>query len=320
MAYSEPPAWRNLRVGVFFLVSFAILVASLLVVGTNTRMFERKYELVMYLPNAQQLDKGAMVALAGLEVGRIKNISLVEKDGTVVVQLKLLVPLARQAQITSSSVASVRTVGVLGDRFIDITIGDPNEAALAEGSELQVDTPTDWPATFQRARGALDDFLELIAQGAQLIRNVNEGDGTVAMLLNDPIMADGLRQSAANLSNVTGDLRDGKGTLGKLIKDPLMAQKMDQAVTRLDSLLILADSGDGLISRLLRDKSMADAVSRAIAGTDSFVLDLQGDGTLGKLARDDELYVLLTASADSLRALMADIKKHPEKYLDLSLF
>jgi len=65
MAEREPEGWRNLRMGVFFLATAAVLFAALFVVGTNARLFERKYELKAYLPNAQQLDKGSMVALSG---------------------------------------------------------------------------------------------------------------------------------------------------------------------------------------------------------------------------------------------------------------
>ena len=63
MTDGHAPAWRNLRLGIFFIFSTAALLAFLLVVGTNQRIFTRSYELTIRLNNAQGLSEGAVVEM-----------------------------------------------------------------------------------------------------------------------------------------------------------------------------------------------------------------------------------------------------------------
>ena len=92
MSDREPAGWRNLRMGAFFLVSSVVLFAALFIVGTNARLFERKYELSLYLPNAQQLGKGSMVALSGLEIGSVKAIRFTQREDGRNIQVVLSEP------------------------------------------------------------------------------------------------------------------------------------------------------------------------------------------------------------------------------------
>ncbi len=321
MAEREPEGWRNLRIGVFFLATTAVLFAALFVVGTNTRLFERKYELVAYLPNAQQLDKGSMVALSGLEVGKIKSIRFAHRDDGRNIELILQLPLHSREQITTSSVASVRTVGVLGDRFIDITMGKPGERALEPGEEIPVLTPTDWPATLQKAVGGLDDFLAMVKSASKAVEKLNQGDGTLGVLLNDRDTADHFRSTARDLASVSRSLKAGEGTLGNLITDDAMAKSLEHAVSRFDSLVTVAVEGDGLMAHLLGDSVLAAQAAGAAAGADSVMVDLRhGDGTAARLLRQDDLYREMLATMEQVHALVAKIQEHPERYLSISLF
>ena len=321
MAEREPEGWRNLRMGVFFLATAAVLFAALFVVGTNARLFERKYELKAYLPNAQQLDKGSMVALSGLEVGKIKSIRFVRRDDGRNIELTLQLPLHSRDQITTSSVASVRTVGVLGDRFIDITMGQPGEEPLEEDAEIPILIPTDWPATLQKAASGLDDFLAMIKSASEAVAKLDQGEGTLGVLLNDRQTAEHFRATAADLASVSHALKTGEGSLGRLITDDAMARSLEHAVSRFDSLVTVAVEGDGLMARLLGDSTLADHVARAAAGADSVMWDLrEGDGTAARLLRQDELYREMLATMEQVHALVAKIQEHPERYLSISLF
>jgi phospholipid/cholesterol/gamma-HCH transport system substrate-binding protein len=320
MAEQEPRGWRNLKVGVFFLATTAVLFAALFVVGTNSRLFERKYVLRCYLPNAQQLSDGSMVALAGLEIGKIKDVRFVHRDDGRNIELLLQLPLHRQRQITESSVASIRTVGVLGDRFIDISMGKPGEPPLRRGAEIKILEPTDWPATFQKAAGALDDFIVIVRKTSEAVTKLNEGNGTFATLLNDPLMAADVRTAATDLANVSRTLRAGEGSLGRLIKDEAMARSLESSISRFDSLVTLATTGSGTLQRLLGDEEMADHVESVAASADSVLHDLRGEGTAARLMRQDQLYREMLDTMQEVHSLVAKIKAHPERYLSISLF
>lgn len=320
MPEREPQGWRNLKMGVFFLATTAVLFAALFVVGTNSRLFERKYELRCYLPNAQQLGKGSMVALAGLEVGKIKDIRFVHHDDGRNIELVLQLPLNRQHQITASSVATIRTVGVLGDRFIDITAGQLDEKPIPRGGEITIQDPTDWPATFQKAAGALDSFLEIVKKTSEAVTKLNQGEGMLAMLLNDPTTAQNLRDTASNLAEISRGLRGGKGSLGRLMKDDSMALQLQGAIARFDSLSTMATDGHGLLPRLMSDQTMADGMGRAVASADTLMSQLRGEGTAARLLREDQLYREMLGTMEEVHALIQKIKDHPERYLSISFF
>jgi len=320
MPEREPQGWRNLRVGVFFLATTAVLFAALFVVGTNSRLFERKYHLKCYLPNAQQLGKGSMVALAGLEVGKISDIRFAHREDGKNIELVLQLPLQRQRQITESSVATIRTVGVLGDRFIDISAGQPGEKPLPGGAEIKIMVPTDWPATFQKAAGALDNFLEIVKKTSEAVDKLDRGEGTLAMLLNDPATAQNLHDAVSNLAEISRGLKQGKGSLGRLVKDDSMARRLELAISRFDSLATMATGGDGLVHRLLSDREMADGMGRAVAGADTVMSQLLGEGTTAHLLQEDDLYREMLGTMEEVHALIQKIKEHPERYLSISFF
>jgi len=320
MVEREPPGWRNLRVGIFFLVTTVVLFAALFVVGTNARLFERKYHLTLHLANAQQIGGGAMVALAGYEVGKVSEVRLNPRDDGQVVEIILQLPRDRQEQITTSSRAQIRTVGVLGDRFIDISMGRPGEPPLPDGAEIEVDEPMDWPSTFQRAAGALDDMLELIESGKEALSKLNQGEGALGVLLNDADLGRDLKDTGRSLAGISRGLEAGEGSLGRLLEDETMARRLERVVARVDSLTEQVAGGEGLLARLLSDEAMGESLARAVANVDSLSADLRGDGTVGRLIRQDEAYRDLQGTLEELHGLISEIKRNPQRYLSISLF
>jgi phospholipid/cholesterol/gamma-HCH transport system substrate-binding protein len=258
--------------------------------------------------------------LAGLEIGKVKELRFTQREDGRNIEVVLSLPRSRQAQITVSSTASIRTVGILGDRFIDISMGSPGETPLHDKDEITVLEPTDWPATFQKAAGALDDFLELMGNASEAIHKLNEGEGTLGMLLNDAQTAQDLRRSAGDLAEVSSRLKRGEGSLGRLIKDGAMARQLEGAVARFDSLVGLATAGDGMLARLLSDPELGEQLASAVANADSAMVKLNGDGTAGELLRDPALYQEMLGTMETVHALVEMIQKNPERYLSISLF
>ena len=128
--------WRNLLTGVFFLLGLVVLVSGLLIVGTNQGMFHQTYKLKTYLPDKQALAKGTAVTLSGLAVGTIKDIGLVTYQGQNMVEFDLQIQSRFQARITTSSKALVKSIGVLGDKYMEITLGKNGERSTNADWEI----------------------------------------------------------------------------------------------------------------------------------------------------------------------------------------
>jgi phospholipid/cholesterol/gamma-HCH transport system substrate-binding protein len=312
--------WRDLRLGVFFILSAVVLIGFLFVVGTNRRIFERSYELRLYISNAQGLSKGSAVRLSGLKVGRVSEMEFVTQDTARALQVNMTLSRRYHEQITKSSVATIRTLGVLGDRFVDISLGNPAEPPLPSESALPVAGEIDWAATFQRAIKMMDDVQVFLQNADKTMSALNRGEGTFGMLLKDEEAADRLRETVANLSAVTHELRSGNGTAGRLLSDPSTFNKLDAILTRLDNLTAAADTGNGALARLLSDEELGARLGSFIAGSDSLVAAVRTGGTTGKLLEDEHLYEDMTLALAELKALLEDIRLNPRRYFKVSVF
>jgi phospholipid/cholesterol/gamma-HCH transport system substrate-binding protein len=320
MTDGHAPTWRNLRLGVFFLLSTTALVGFLLVVGTNQRIFTRSYSLKLHLTNAQGISEGAVVSLSGLEVGRVSEIRFIHSDSTQVLEVTMEVERKYRPRITQDSAVTIRTVGVLGDKFIDISLGDPGLPPLPDGAVLPVTGQIDWTATFERVVDNMDDFETLLARSNQLLETINRGEGTLGLLISDPETANRLRRMVDDLAAVAGSLHGGRGAAGRLVSDPETARRMDAILNRLDHVTAQADSGRGPLGRLLSDEDMGLRLERLIAGSDSLIAAIRTGGTTGRLIEDDRLYRDMTETLTELRTLLEDLRQNPRKYMKLSVF
>jgi len=99
-------------------------------------------------------------------------------------------------------------------------------------------------------------------------------------------MAKSLNATSANLEGLTGRLNRGEGTAGKLLTDDALYQRMDSLTARLDTVLQNFNNGQG---------------------------------TAGLLLHDKQLYENINQTVSEMRALIAEIKKDPKKYLNVKV-
>ena len=114
----------QLRVGAFVLASLLVFVGLVYMLGRSAGLFERQYRLVASFGQIGGLIQGATVRLAGVPVGRVGAIRLPE-SGSSKVQVDLLIARRVQDRIRADSVARIETLGLLGDKIIDVSLGGP---------------------------------------------------------------------------------------------------------------------------------------------------------------------------------------------------
>ena len=110
-------------------------------------MFGERYRLVGYYENVQGLIPNAPVWLAGTRVGRVESVNLgTRPDGEPAVKVVLVVDEDVQERIRADSSASIGTIGLLGDRYVEISLGSPNEPILEDGAEIRIANPAEYRA------------------------------------------------------------------------------------------------------------------------------------------------------------------------------
>src|ERR1043166_9001174 len=156
-------SWNQLKVGGVIIVALAIVGVAIYRLGQATNLFSRRYELVAYLAHAAGLRQGGTVLVAGQFAGTIKSIEFlpVDNDTTRNLRVRMAIDHNLQSQIRHDSKARVETLGLLGDKVIDISVGTPRYAALAPGDSITVSPQLDYQAVLAQAAGAVTDMVAL---------------------------------------------------------------------------------------------------------------------------------------------------------------
>src|SRR5437867_10306638 len=128
MAQRKQLTWTELRVGLFVLVGLSVLAADIFYV-TGSQILGPKYRLTTYLPEVSGLANGAVVRVDGVEVGNVESIRFLPRtqgkamDRNKNIEVVIRIDRRYQGDILTDSVASLRTEGLLGNRYVTISRG-----------------------------------------------------------------------------------------------------------------------------------------------------------------------------------------------------
>ncbi len=318
------------KVGLFFLIGLAILGVITFRVANVGEYFQPKAYYTVFFPSASGLNPDDPVAVAGLKVGKIKSLELKE---TGVLMTLTINPKIR---IRKDAIASVAWGGLLGNRYIDITLGKPDQPWLEPGSEIPVGPTIELTDVLFKINSAASDFQDML-------KNTGAGSKVQTIL-------DNLSKASTDIAKVTEDIREHRGTVGKLIgtdelytkalsiaddlKDSSAqvrkllgdnSQRLNSIIEKLDaaipeakdafgSIKKLGDeahSGKGVVAALLNDEKMAQDLRTSLARLGSTLdrLDAlaksaqEGQGLVGRLINDPQMADDVRDAVKSLRVV-----------------
>ncbi|HEU4787454.1 MAG TPA: MlaD family protein [Gemmatimonadaceae bacterium] len=309
--------WDQLKVGVLILAALGVLAVAIYKLGQAANLFHRRYELVAYLPNANGLVAGGTVLLAGQFAGTIKSIDFlpVDNDTTRNLRLRMAIDASLRDQIRSDSKAKVRTLGLLGDKVIDISIGTPRSGVLREGDTIAVSPSLDYEAVLAQAAGAVNDMVDLTHDLRALTTGILDGKGTVGQLMTNRALYDQFVGTMSRANTMLAKLQNPNGTFARLLDDPTLYNRFISVVTSADSLVVSLNDKNGTIGKLLRDDSLyTHFVSMAQAGDSIMKALSNGQGPVSRLLNDPTLYDRLNKLTTDLGTILEDVRKDPHRY------
>jgi phospholipid/cholesterol/gamma-HCH transport system substrate-binding protein len=334
-------AWAQLKIGIVAVVAIALAIIFIIAVGGQGGFSWQRYELKTKFANVQGLKSGAIVRVAGVEVGKVTNIEFVGAE----VQVAVEVNEEQQSRITDQSRASIGSLSLLGEPTIEISpasAGTPLKdgdfiqsersagqfSAAAENATQTLEQTTALIKELRAGRGTMgklftDDQLyremnELIASAEAVTTAINGGRGTLGKLVNDPAMYQQANVAVANLQEITRRINAGEGSIGRLLHDDQMAKSLSSASANVDQVTGKLSRGEGTAGKLLTDQQLYDRFNSAAARIDKLAADLeQGRGAAGQFLQDKQLYENMNGAANELRGLIGDIRKDPKKYLNV---
>ena len=336
-------AWAELKFGL--IAVFAIVMAGLLIfaVGGSGGFFWQNYPLKVQFPDVAGLMSGSPVRVAGVEVGSVTSVKLV--PGGAEVWFNILDDM--KPIVTDRSSAKIGSISLLGEGAVDIEAGPggtpipdwgyvptgkpaPTIAELTEQAGAGIADVTAIFADLRAGKGTVGklltdeavyrDFNNLVAAADRVAQNVAAGRGTMGKFANDPKVYDELHASVANLNAITTKLKSGEGSLGQLLNDPAMAKSLNATTTNLEGVTGRLNRGEGTAGKLLTDDALYKRMDSLTARLDTVVQNLNsGEGTAGQLLHDKQLYENMNQTVSEMRALIAEIKKDPKKYLNVKV-
>jgi phospholipid/cholesterol/gamma-HCH transport system substrate-binding protein len=347
--------WAQLRVGGLVIVSLTVLAIGIFFISGEVRFFARKYQLKTYFSEAAGLRAGSQVRIAGVPVGAVDQVhisSYTEPDRAV--EVVMSIPRDYQQEIRADSKASLETAGLLGEAYVNITRGQPDQTVIPPGGSVASSQEADIKRIMQNTNDVVSNLRELSARLNDITTQIQAGKGSMGKLLYDEAFYNRLNETTSSMQRVVSRVERGEGTVGKLLSDETLYQHTVASVNRLDQILDEVQHGKGSLAKFINDPSVYDNVNSVVVRANTLmdninngqgtlgklVTDRQlydhmnntfnrvdvltarierGEGTLGKLSTDPSLFTNLSESSQSLKEFLTEFRKNPKKYLTVKL-
>lgn len=355
MPQQKQLSWAQLRVGVLVLVSLTVLAVGIFFISGQIGILSRRYTLRTYLSTAGGVREGADVRLAGIAVGNVHRIRISPfTDPARAVEIQMRITRGFQDDIRGDSEATVATLGLLGEGYIDISRGSPAQPPIPDGGVVKSHEQADIKAIVQNTNDVISNLRVVSAKLGDITNQIGSGKGSMGKLIYDQALYNRMSQTTDALQKLVTRTEQGQGTLGKfmtdetiynrsiealnhlnqlidkvqhgngsmpkLINDPAVYNNLQQLTARANTLIDNINKGQGTLGKLVTDQQLYTRMNTTVDHLDTITARMaKGEGTLGKLSTDPTLYNNLSVSAQTLREFLTEFMKNPKKFLTLRL-
>jgi phospholipid/cholesterol/gamma-HCH transport system substrate-binding protein len=198
---------RAARLGAFIVVTLAILVAGVFIIGGKQYLFSSTYQLKAQFDNVAGLDAGGDVRVGGVHSGTVRDIVLPHKPGE---KVTVIMDLGKSTHeiIKQDSVVTIETEGLLGNQFLAISFGSARSIDVRDGDTIASQAPLEMADLLEKTSDILDssqlaitNVTRATASLESISSKIDGGKGTAGALVND-------KQLYSNLEQTTGAMRD----------------------------------------------------------------------------------------------------------------
>lgn len=212
----------ELKVGIFIFIGIVILSVIVFSIG-NFYTIKKGYTVNVIFSFANGIGVGAPVRYAGVEVGEIQDIKVYFDEENDRPMVKLVAWASQDTWINEDSKATINTLGLLGEKYLEITAGSKETARLKDGDTLRGRDPVSTEELTRETKiilGKLDATLESLNN-----------------IVGDEQLREDLKDTVSNLNSLSIELREfvstarnGKGTVGRLMTDDTLYRDIDELI------------------------------------------------------------------------------------------
>lgn len=301
---------KEIRVGAFLLVSLAIIVFFVFLLGGQKKFFGDTVKYRILFSSTTGLYEGDPVLLTGVEIGNVTRIGFCDDLAEKRILVEITVDKAAAPRIRKDTRARIGAASLVYGKVILLSMGTLTEPELKPGDYI--------PADETSVYSALVDSTTVLLGGIQrVISKIESGRGMVSMLLNEPVelrsTLDNLSIASDRLARIFERLERGQGLLGGMISDTTDYRATFQDFQRIirDLKFVAEDlkRNETTLGTLLHDSTYAKETLKDLQTSLKALSQIMtkidtGKGTLGLLVNDPELY-------EGLRDVMVGTRKSP---------
>lgn len=305
---------KEAKTGMMVSISIAVIaIGTYYLKGFNLFSSEKHY--VCYFDNVEGLTESATVQVKGKVVGNVNKISLQGND-----KVKVEIGVSKNISIPQGTVAAIFAPDFMSAKSLKLDLGK-SSVLLAEDAEI----PTKIiPGAIDKITGQLDPILASAGMVMQRLDSIMLSIQTVL----DAETQHNLHQSVASLETTMKNFASLSSSLNR--ESAQLAGILRNANSITANIARNSDNIDGIMSNLKTTTEklskaeldqMVNKLERTLNETQILMSKINnGEGSLGMMANDKQLYNNLSGSLTSLDKLLEDLKKHPSRYINIRLF
>ncbi|RZB30220.1 MAG: phospholipid/cholesterol/gamma-HCH transport system substrate-binding protein [Desulfobacteraceae bacterium Eth-SRB1] len=300
------------KVGVFVVIGILLLTYMSMKVGGLSFTRAKGYDVTVYFDSAAGLAEDVQVEIAGVEVGRVRRISL--EDGKALVVLRI----NSNVKLTKDVKAIIRTKGILGDKYIELVQGSPSAPELKGGDVIVKTVPaTDMDALMSTMGEVAKNINKLTnsmanvfagEKGEASLRSIMDSMQEMSETMNRTVQQNNedITKIIANFSDFSKILKD----MGDTNSDDIHAiaanmrkasEKMEDLIAGINNITAKINEGKGSLGKLVNKDEMIDNLTGALTSLNKITDKIEkGEGTLGKLVNEDETVENINTSLTSI--------------------
>lgn len=302
------------KVGILAAVAIAVLILGYSFLKGND-VFSREQEFYATYENVEGLAVSNPVLVNGFQIGRVSQLQLIS-NGHIVAQLKI----KPEYKIPDNTIAHLESTSLLGSKAIVFQLGGSNRYA-ENGDTLNANVQQD---LLQQVKPVQQKAEAMIGRLDSILTSLNH---TIS-----PDFQKNFNSSFASIANILKTLESTTHSVDGMVG--AQSNKLNNIFANLESISGNLKNNNHHITAIMSNlDQVSDKFARAdfentIRNADKAIADMQmainkvnqGQGSLGKLINDDQLYKNLANASENLDKLMIDLKAHPSRYVHFSVF
>lgn len=238
----------SVRVGTFLIIGLALGIFMIFTVGSQQNLFTPQVVLSARFGKVEGLDKGAMVRLGGIVVGSVRRVQFDEKSNNIVVTFG--VNKNAIERVKTDSYASIRTMGVLGDKYLLIEGGSESAPVVKEATMIAAQDPGDL-----RSDDVANAFNNITTNLNQILQSASQDGRTEKLIIS---IINTANAATKTMTEVQGRVRQLEATQNHLNK----------TLESLSSVVKKVDQGQGTLGLLINDAELYDDLKSVVGGAE----------------------------------------------------